>query len=102
MEQVKKSGALESYYCTLEQEVLREIACELKARISKYMSANNISKDDKNNLVSGLYQELAHISFKLPSYEYSDMGKLSEIDGFLKYVGNVVEDINDVKVTKAV
>ena len=82
------------YFVTVREEVLREVASSVIAKITKYMIENNISTDHKN-AISVMLDKVYDLSDSLiehPDYGMDDLEKISAKLSFAKeYIDEMIE-----------
>ena len=82
------------YFVTVREEVLREVASSVIAKITKYMIENNISTDHKNP-ISVMLDKVYDLSDSLiehPDYGMDDLEKISVKLSFAKeYIDEMIE-----------
>ena len=82
------------YFVTVREEVLREVASSVIAKITKHMIENNISTDHKNP-ISVMLDKVYDLSDSLiehPDYGMDDLEKISAKLSFAKeYIDEMIE-----------
>ena len=81
------------YFITAKEEVLRETAASIIARITRYMIDNNIKSDHKNpiSLMLDQLDELSDSIIKEPNHSLEDLEKISaELKFAREYIDEVV------------
>lgn len=91
---------IQNYNYVLQQEVLKELIASRMADVERYMDKIGVSIDDRKDPITILFLQMGRLENTIASYAFDDDEKLTEVRGFMKYIGEYIKclcEANDVK-----